>query len=157
MLKISYAGILKDGDRALNLLLFPIPQSNVYLFLTIAGKSNEDNKFLCKVVTTIPEELIDEFIKHEAQFFGEDMSIIEQIPCMAKKVGYKQYEVIPNKEGRVIKGRLLLSVYDEKKRLYILRGKITLPTHLQQNQDLSLGNKIGSLISTAIRASGMGG
>jgi hypothetical protein len=100
------------------------------LYLVLVGNLEEDTTvFYAQLVRKIPNDIVEDLINGEIEYFGERFSVLEKMSCSTSKVRDVYVTKIHNK-GKYIKSNILTTFNEEestnKKRFYILKAKIDL-------------------------------
>ncbi len=125
-----YKGLFKKKHvRNTHTLMIPISDTHS-LYLVLIGRSKEDESvFYAQLVAKISNEIVEDLLSEEIDYFDERFSVIEKIPCSVSKLEEIYIAKIKNK-GKYIKSNLLITFNEEestnKKRFYVVKGQIDL-------------------------------
>lgn len=125
-----YKGLFKKKHvKNTHTLMVPISATQS-LYLVLVGKSTEeDDVYYAQLVRKIPNDIVDDLLNEEIDYFEERFSVLEKIPCSVSKVNDVYIAKIHNK-GKYIKSNVLTTFNEEestnKKRFYVVKAKIDL-------------------------------
>jgi hypothetical protein len=125
-----YKGLFKKRHvRNTHTLMVPISQTHS-LYLVLVGRSTEDDTiFYAQLVKKIPNDIVEDLLNAEIDYFEERFSVLEKISCSASKMNDIYITKINNK-GKYIKSNILTTFNEEestnKRRIYVVKAKIDL-------------------------------
>jgi len=125
-----YKGLFKKKHfKNTHTLMVPVSETHS-LYLVLIGRSNEDNTvFYAQLVKKIPNEIVEDLLNGEIDYFDERFSVLEKIPCSVSRIKDIYITKIHNK-GKYIKSNILTTFNEEestnKRRIYVVKAKIDL-------------------------------
>lgn len=130
----KYKGLFKKKFVGVtHLFILPRTESD-YLYLALLGERSEvTGTYACVYITRIPDEILDNIIAGEKEYFGSRFEIIEHKLAEVKTVQKGAYLVRLKEDSDVFLKKEILLTYQEeestpKKRIYNLVSRLDLET-----------------------------
>jgi len=139
----KYKGILIKKHKY-NIHLFFIPTDlNKYLYLVLLGQvEDEDNTYAAVLMAKIPEQIIDQTIEGESEYFGDRFVEIEELNCKSSSQAPGTYLIKIPKKGYNIISDLEINYKVEhstvNRRIYFIKGNLNLVTGEVSNTDMKM-------------------
>lgn len=139
----KYSGILIRKHKN-NTHLFFIPvDPKKYMYLALVGQlTEEEDTYAAQLLVKLPEEIIDQTIEGEYEYFGERFVEVESLKCKSTNPSPGKYIITLQKKGFNIKSNLEIN-YDVEystvaRRIYLVKGDLNLITGEITNQDMKM-------------------
>ncbi len=131
---IRYCVVKKHNKRQpayTHLLFVPIdPKKYMYMALVGQGIDDEENKFAAQLLVKLPEEILDDTIKGEHEYFGKKFIEVEALNCTSSNPSQGKYVINIPQNGAYIKSDLEIEYQLEystvERRIYILKGELNI-------------------------------
>ncbi len=125
----KYKGALKRKPVYTHLLFVPIdPQK--YMYLALVGKDIDDegNTYAAQLLVRLPEEILDDTIKGEHEYFGKKFFEVETLNCTSSNPSQGRYIISIPQKGNYFKSDIEIEYQLEystiERLIYLLRGEI---------------------------------
>ncbi len=127
----KYEGALKRKPVYTHLLFVPIdPQKYMYLALIGKDVDNEENKYAAQLLVKLSEEITEQTIQGEHEYFGKNFIEVEALTCTSSNPSPGQYIISIPQKGTSIKSDLKIEYQLEystiEKRIYTLNGELNI-------------------------------
>ena len=133
----KYVGISKKNPKNTHLFFIPVDPKK-YMYLALVGKmsdeeSEEDNNvYAAQLLVRLPEEIVDETIQGEIEYFKNRFIEIEALPCKSLNPSPGKYIINIPKKGFNIKSDIEINYQIEystnERRIYLIHADLTLVT-----------------------------
>jgi len=139
----KYKGILIKKHKS-NTHLFFIPiDPKKYMYLALVGQlTEEDDTYVAQLLVKIPEDIIDDTISGEYDYFGNRFVEIESIKCHSTNPSPGKYKITLVKKGFNIRSNLEIDYHVEystvNKRIYLVKGDLNLVTGEVTEKDMKM-------------------
>jgi hypothetical protein len=123
----NYKGLFKKKHIG-NTHLFLIPISDKeYLYLGMIGEiEDEKGNYLTQLIVKLPEEIVDQVIDEEINYFKDRFVVVEELRCSPSKLGAGEYNIkIPNKGDMILSDihvEFNVDVSTNARRIYTITG-----------------------------------
>ena len=141
----KYKDVLKKNPQNTHLLFIPVdPKKYMYLALIgqMTGEDESDNKYAAQLLVRIPEEIVEETIKGEQEYFGNRWIEVESLDCESSNPSPGKYVITIPKKGFNIKSDLELNYELEfstvSRRIYTLVADLNLVTGEVTEKDMKM-------------------
>jgi len=111
-------------------LLFVPTDPKKYLYLALVGKSIEDeeNTYAAQLLVRLPEEILEDTIKGEHEYFGKKFMEVETLNCTSSNPSQGKYIISIPQKGNYFKSDIEIEYQLEystiERRVYLLKGEI---------------------------------
>ena len=127
----NYKGIFSKKHKSNNhLLLIPIENDRYRYFLIVGKMEDDENTYACQLLATIKEDLLDDFISGEIEYFKGRFVEIEKLNCKTSQQAPGNYIIKLLKKGYNLLSNLILQYQIEystvNKRIYLLKADLNL-------------------------------
>jgi len=139
----KYKGVLIKRHKS-NTHLFFIPiDPKKYMYLALVGQlTEEDDTYAAQLLVRLPEDIIDETIDGEFEYFGERFVEVESINCHSTNPSPGKYIINLSKKGFNIKSNLEINYEVEystvNRRIYLIKGDLNLVTGEVNDKDMKM-------------------
>lgn len=141
MLKYVYYCILKNYKGIFkkkfirNTHLFILPRTDTdSVYLALLGERSEvSGTYGCAYITRIPDELLDEIIEGEKEYFEDRFEVVEETLAKVKTIEKGTYLITLKDQSKIFSNKEILLIYQQKestskRRIYNLVSKLNLET-----------------------------
>ncbi|MFZ5564264.1 MAG: hypothetical protein ACOZBW_09440 [Thermodesulfobacteriota bacterium] len=126
----KHKGLLKRKLQFTHLFFIPAAPRQYFYVALIGQATEEENTYIAQLLIKLSEEIIEDTIKGEFEYFGKNFVEVEALKCRSSNPSPGKYTVNVLEEGRNIKSDLEFSYQLEystvDRRIYFLKGDITL-------------------------------
>jgi hypothetical protein len=140
----NYKGILKKKFVG-NTHLFILPRTDTdSVYLALLGERSEvSGTYGCVYITRIPDELLDEIVEGEKEYFEDRFEIVEETLAKVKTIEKGTYLITLKDQSKVFSNKEILLIYQQnestsKRRIYNLVSKLDLETKELDNLSLDM-------------------
>jgi hypothetical protein len=139
----QYKGILrKEHDRNTQLFFVPVDPKK-YMYLIVIGKSEDEEKtWLSQLLVRVTDEVIEDTIYGESEYFGDRFVEVENIKCKSTNPSPGKYLINFPKKGINVLSNLeidyRLEYSTSKNRIYSIKGDLNLVTGEINYQDVRM-------------------
>jgi len=132
-----------NKKTASNTHLFFIPiDPKQFMYIAVIGQiEEEENTYVAQLLVKIPEDIIDDTINGEFEYFGDRLVEIESLECKSSNPSPGKYVINFPKKGMNILSDIELNYQVEystiQRRIYILKGNLNLVTGDVEMKDMS--------------------
>jgi hypothetical protein len=139
----KYSGILNKKHKS-NTHLFFIPvDPKKYMYLALVGQlTEEDDTYAAQLLVKLQEEIIDDTITGEHEYFGNRFVEIESIKCHSTNPSPGNYVIKLLKKGINIRSNLEIQYQVEystvSRRIYLVKGDLNLVTGEVTEKDMKM-------------------
>lgn len=139
----KYRGMLVKKHKS-NTHLFFIPiDPKKYMYLALVGQlSEEENSYLGQLLVKLDEEIIEDTISGEFEYFGNRFVEIESISCHSTNPSPGRYVITIPKKGFNIRSNLEIQYEVEystvARRMYLIKGDLNLVTGEVNEKDMKM-------------------
>lgn len=113
-------------------LLFVPTDHKKYMYLALVGKNidDEENTYAAQLLVRLPEEILDDTIKGEHEYFGKKFIEVESSNCTSSNTSQGKYIISIPQKGNYFKSDLEIEYQLEystvERRIYLLRGELNI-------------------------------
>ena len=141
ILKRTPARLDKNSSSNTHLFFIPVDPHH-YLYMGIIGQlTDEENTYVSQLFVKLPEDLLDETINGEMEYFGERLEDMEDLDCSSSNPSQGKYHVYFTKKGINIKSDLEIEYQTEysssDRKIYFIKGDLSLVTGDIEEDDQS--------------------
>jgi hypothetical protein len=138
----KYKGLIKKHKSNTQLLFIPIDPKK-YMYLALIGKlTDEENTYAAQLLVKVSEDLIEDLITGEYDYFKERFVEVESLPCKSSNPSPGKYIITILKKGFNINSNLEINYELESsslsRRIYLIKGDLNLVTGDINNQDMKM-------------------
>jgi hypothetical protein len=141
----KYVGVNKKSPKNTHLFFVPVDPKK-YLYLALIGKMSEEdedqNNYAAQLLVRLPEEIIDDTIQGEIEYFKNRFVEVESLPCKSSNPSPGKYVINIAKKGFNIKSDIEITYQIEystnEKRIYLLNADLTLATEDITEDDMKM-------------------
>jgi len=139
----KYKGLLiKRHKNNTHLFFIPVDPKK-YMYLALIGQlSDEEDTYAAQLLVRLPEEVIDETIEGEYEYFGERFVEVESLKCKSLNQSPGRYSIALPKKGFNIRSNLEIEYQVEystvSRRIYLIKGDLNLITGEITDQDIKM-------------------
>ena len=139
----NYKGILRKKLKSNTHLFFiPVPP-NKYVYVALIGQlDDEENTYASQLLVRIPEDLLEQTINGEIEYFGDRFVEVERLPCKSSAQAPGNYLITFKKKGYNILSNLDLKYGIEYstsgRKIYLLHGNFNLITGEITNKTMNM-------------------
>jgi hypothetical protein len=125
----NYKGKFKAKEHIGNTHLFLIPISDdAYLYLGMIGELiDEAGTYATQLIIRLPEEIVEQVIEEEINYFDDRYVVLETLPCKVKKLSTGEYDIKLSKKGKMILSNLhiefAIDYSSDRRRIYLITGE----------------------------------
>ena len=134
----KYVGLTKKSPQNTHLFFIPVDPKK-YMYLALVGKMSDDeteeidsNVYAAQLLVRLPEEIVDETIQGEIEYFKNRFIEIEALPCKSANPSPGKYIITIPKKGFNIKSDIEINYEIEystnERRIYLINADLTLVT-----------------------------
>jgi len=139
----NYEGkLIKKHKNNTHLFFIPVDPKK-YMYLILVGKiEDEEGIFASQLLVRLDEDILDDTIKGEIEYFGERFEKIESLKCKSSKKNSGKYQINFQKTGSHILSNLEIEYQieysSESRRIYLIKGDLNLTTGEINDVDLGM-------------------
>lgn len=139
----KYSGMfIKKHKNNTHLFFIPIDPKK-YMYVALIGQlSEEEDTYAAQLLIKLSEEIIDQTIEGEYEYFGDRFVEIESLKCKSSNPSPGKYIINIPQKGFNIKSNLEITYEVEystiARRIYLIKGDLTLITGEITNQDMKM-------------------
>lgn len=139
----KYKGLfLRKHKNNTHLFFIPVAPKK-YMYLALIGQmTDEENTYAAQLLVKLPEEIVDETINGEYDYFGKRFVEVESLKCNSKNPSPGKYIITISKKGDNIKSNLEIDYQVEYstvgKRIYLIKGDLNLVTGEVNQKDMKM-------------------
>lgn len=139
----KYKGLfMKKHKNNTHLFFIPV-DPNKYMYLALVGQlTEEDDTYVGQLLVKINEDIIDETINGEYDYFGDRFVEVESLKCHSTNPSPGKYIITISKPGFNIRSNLEIDYQIEystvTKRMYLIKGDLNLVTGEISEKDIRM-------------------
>jgi len=141
----KYVGLSKKSPQNTHLFFIPVDPKK-YMYLALVGKMSEEeienNVYAAQLLVRLPEEIVDETIQGEIEYFKNRFIEIEALPCKSANPSPGKYIITIPKKGFNIKSDIEINYQIEystnERRIYLINADLTLVTSDVDESDMKM-------------------
>jgi hypothetical protein len=142
----KYKGISKKNPQNTHLFFIPVDPKK-YMYLALIGKMDEeeegsDNVYAAQLLVKIHDEVIDEIINGEIDYFKDRFIEVESLKCKSSNPSPGKYIITVQKKGFNIQSNVELDYQIEystaQRRIYTLKADLNLITGDVNEKDMKM-------------------
>lgn len=142
----KYMGTSKKHPTNTHLFFIPIDPKK-YMYLALIGKMTEDetensNKYVAQLLVRLPEEIIENTIEGEKEYFKDRFVEIESLDCKSMNPSPGKYVINISKKGFNIRSNIEIDYQIEyssqERKIYMITGDLNLVTGEVTDQDMKM-------------------
>jgi hypothetical protein len=139
----KYKGMLIKKHKSNTHLFFVPVEPNKYMYLSLIGvMEDEENTYAAQLLVRLPEDILDDTIAGEKEYFGDRFVEVEKLECKSSNQSPGKYIITPKKIGFNILSNLEINYQVEystiDRRIYLVKGELNLVTGEINEQNIKM-------------------
>jgi len=142
----KYVGLDKKNPKNTHLFFIPVDPKK-YMYLALVGKMEEEeegnpNLYAAQLLVRLPEEIVDETIKGEEEYFKNRFVEIEALMCKSSNPSPGRYIITLPKKGINIRSDIeityQLEYSDLHRKIYLINADLSLVAGEVNEKDMKM-------------------